>query len=134
MATRLQQLRAEAVAARLDLDLDAGICVACLGIVAIALEQGDLAGIARELRRVTPDLWADGLAEQALAAVRDACDRGVFDAHAALEDLERCGGRSVTARAIVRSLAEELPRRTRREMRVAEVARERLALAPPELN
>lgn len=134
MPTRFQPARAEAVAAGLDLDLDAGLCIACLGIVAIALEYGDSAEIARELRRITPDLWADGLSEQALPAVRSACERGVPDAHAALEDLEGGGGRSVTARAIVRRLAEELQQRTRRAMRIAEVARERLPLAPPELN
>jgi hypothetical protein len=51
------------------------------------------------LRRMTPNLWEDGLAEPAFAA-----------------DLERNGGKSSVARAIVRRLAEELSRRAREEM------------------
>ena len=83
---------------------------------------------------MTPVLWAEGLAEPALAAVRRARDRGVPDAHAALADLERNGGRSSVARAIVRHLAEELTRRTRTELQLEALARDRLRLAPPELN
>jgi hypothetical protein len=118
----------------LDLDLDAGICFACLSFVSFALDGGDSTEIARELRRVTRDLWEEGLAEQAFAAVRRAHDRGVPGAQTALVDLERKGGRSSTARAIVRRLAGELSRRTRTEMRLEELARDRLGLAPPELN
>ncbi len=58
---------------------------------------------------MTPDLWGDGLAEPALAAVRRACD-------------------------IVRRLAEELSRRARTELRLAALRRERLPPAAPELN
>ena len=83
---------------------------------------------------MTPVLWEDGLAESALAAVRRAGDRGIPDAHAALVDLERNGGKSSVARSIVRRLAEELSRRTRMEMHLEALARERLPLAPPELN
>jgi hypothetical protein len=119
---------------RLDLDLDAGICHACLSFVSFALDGGDAAEIARQVRRITPDLWAEGLAELALGSVRRACERGVLDAHAALDDLERNAGRSRTARAIVRRLAEMLSRRTRTEMRLETFARDRLPLAPPELN
>jgi hypothetical protein len=130
----LPQPRADAFAAALDLDLDAGICRACLCIVSHALDQGDTAEIARQIRRVTQDLWEEGLAEPALAAVGRACDLGVHDAAAALADLERRGGRSSVARSIVRRLAEELSRRTRAEMRLEMLARDRLRLAPPELN
>jgi len=66
--------------------------------------------------------------------VRVACGRGVLDAHAALDDLERNAARSHTARAIVRRLPETLSRRTRTEMRLETFARDRLPLAPPELN
>ena len=83
---------------------------------------------------MAPDLWAEGLEEPALAAVRRACKRGVPDAPAALADLERNGGTSPVALAIVRRLAEELSRRTRLELRIEELARGRLPLAPPELN
>lgn len=88
--------------------LDSGICLACLGVVSMALDGGDPGDIARELRRMTPDLWDDGLSEAAVAAMRRARDRGMADAGAALADLEERGGRSVVARAIVRKLAEEL--------------------------
>jgi hypothetical protein len=118
----------------LDLDLDSGICHACLSFVSFALDKGDPREIARELRRMTPELWADGLAEPALSAVRRACEIGVPDAEAALADLERRGGRSSVARAIVRRLAEELSRRAHTTMRLETAARDRLHLAPPELN
>ena len=126
--------RADAVAAALELDLDMGICHACLSFVSFALDDGNPAEIAGATRRMTPWLWDEGLADQALAAVRRACDRGVPDAHAALADLELKAGRSAVARSIVRRLAEELSRRTRMEMRVEALARDRLRLAPPELN
>lgn len=131
---RLTQLRADSLASRLDVDLDSGICHACLSFVSFALDEGDPAEIARQLRRMTPDLWHDGLAEPALAAARRARDRGVPDAVAALDDLEQKGGRSQIARSIVRRLAGELSRRSRQELRLETLARERLRLAPPELN
>lgn len=130
----LPQPRADALATLLALDLDAGICHACLSFVSFALDEGDPVEIARQIRRMTPDLWDDGLAEPALAAVRRACELGVPDAEAALADLERHCGRSSVARAIVRRLAEELSRRVRTEMRLEGLARDRLRLAPPELN
>jgi hypothetical protein len=130
----LSQARADALATKLEISLDRGICHACLSFVSFALDDGDPRDIAREVRRMTPDLWHDGLAEPALAAVRDACEAGVPDAAAALDDLERNGGRSSVARAIVRRLAEDLSRRTRTEMRLETLARDRLRLPPPELN
>lgn len=83
---------------------------------------------------MTPDLWHDGLAEPALAAVRRACERGVLHAPAALADLEQNGARSPVARAIVRRLAEDLLRRMRRELYVLAAARERLPRVVPEAN
>jgi hypothetical protein len=130
----LPQPRADAFAAMLDLALNAGICHACLSFVSFALDDGDAREIARQLRVMTPDLWDDGLAGPALAAVRRACERGVPDAEAALADLQLRRGRSSVARSIVRRLAEELSRRTRTEMGLETLARERLRLAPPELN
>jgi hypothetical protein len=134
MARGLPQVRADAIAALIDVELDSGICFACLGIVSLALDWGDPSDIARELRRMTPDLWDDGLSEVAIQAVRRARDRAVTDADAALADLEERGGRSVVARAIVRKLAEELSRRVHTTTFVETKARERLLLAPPELN
>lgn len=134
MSRPLEQPRADALATMLDLDLDAGICHACLSFVSLALDEGDPVQIARQIRRITPDLWADGLAEPALAAVRRAYELGVPGAEAALADLEQRGGRSSVARSIVRRLAEELSRRARTEIPLEKLTRDRLRLAPPELN
>ena len=131
---RFPQDRAGAFAAGLDVGLDSGICFACLGIVAMALDFGGPGDVARELDRMTPDLWADGLSEVAIAAVRRSRDTGVPDAHVALADLEERGGRSVVARAIVQKLAEELSRRVHTTARVEEAARGRSLLRPPEWN
>jgi hypothetical protein len=134
MSCPLPQARADALATMLDLDLDAGICHACLSFVSFALDEGDPVEIARQIRHMTPDLWDDGLAEPTLAAVRRACELGVPDAEAALADLNRHRGKSSVARSIVRRLAEELSRRARTEMRLEALARDRLRLATPELN
>lgn len=111
----LTRERAEALAERLELDLDDGVCWACLSFVSFALDKGDPAEIRLWLRRMTPDLWEDGLWAQATRAVRRACERGLPDAAAALAELERAGGRSVVARAIVLRLARELSARARAE-------------------
>jgi hypothetical protein len=134
MLPGLPEARAAALAASTDVGLDSGICLACLSFVSIALDGGDPRDIARELRRMTPDIWHDGLSGVAIAAVRRARDRGVLDADVALADLEERGGRSVVARAIVRKLAEELSRRARTTARVETIARDRSLLAPPEWN
>jgi hypothetical protein len=133
MSSKLPKPRADALAAHLDLSLD-GVCFACLSFVSFAVERGDEREIRRQLRAMTPDLWADGLDVSALAAVRVACARGVRDGPAALAELQAVGSQSAVARAIVRRLAEELVRRTRLEIRLEERARPRLSLAPPELN
>jgi hypothetical protein len=126
------QPHADALVKELDLDLDAGVCHACLSFVSFALDDGDAREISRQLRRMTPQLWLDGLAEPALAAVRHASDDGVIGAHAALADLERNGGASSIARSIVRRLAEELSARTHTYLEA--VARRQLPLTGPELN
>jgi hypothetical protein len=123
------QLRADALVSELDVDLDAGICHACLSFVSFALDSGDPTEIRHQIRRMTPDLWADGLAEPALAAVRRAIERGVPDADDALIDLARKGGRSSVARSIVLRLAEELSRRAHAQLQMEGLPRVR-----PELN
>jgi hypothetical protein len=133
MPAKLPKPRAEAFAAELELSLD-GVCLACLSFVSFAVEDGDEREIRRQLRAMTPDLWADGLDVAALAAVRAACAHGIPDGPAALADLQAVGAQSAVARAIVLRLAEKLVRRTRIEMRLEEDARRRLSLAPPELN
>jgi len=112
---QLTQAEAEALAARLELDLDQ-VCHACLCFVSFALDEGEPPEIARQLRRMSPDLWDDGLDAQALAAAEQACELGFPNAREALLDLERHGGQSIVARAIVRRLAEELSARTRRRL------------------
>jgi hypothetical protein len=112
----MTQSQAEELAAQLDLDLDR-VCHACLCSVSFALEGGQPREIARELKRMTPDLWADGLEGQALAAAARACELGVPNACQALAELEHCGAKSMVARAIVRRLAEELSARTRMLLR-----------------
>ena len=131
---RFPQLRADALVKELELDLDAGICHACLSFVSFAMDDGDPVEISRQVRCMTPNLWMDGLAEPGLAAVRHASDRGVPDMQAALADLERHGGQSSVARSIVRRLAEKLLERTRTEMHLEAVARQRLPLTRPDLN
>lgn len=133
--TELPPARADALAALLDLDVMAcGICHACLSFVSFALDRGDPGDVARQTRRMTPDLWAEGLAAPVLAALRSARDAGVADAAGGLADAERRGGRSGIARAVVRRLAADLSRRTRTEMRLEALARPQLGLAPPGLN
>jgi hypothetical protein len=129
----MSTIRARAFVAQIELSL-AGVCLACLSFVAFPLDDGDEREVARQLRVMTPDLWADGLDVQAFAAVRGACGRGVRDGPAALAELESLGPRSVIAREIVRRLAFELVNRTRTEMQLEARAQPRLELAPPELN
>jgi hypothetical protein len=107
--------RAAEIAAQLTLDLDDGICHACLCFVSFAIDDDDEKEIRSWVRRMTPDIWDDGLDTQAFAAVRGACDAGVAGSEQALADLEAKGGRSVVARAIVRRLAGELAERAARD-------------------
>jgi hypothetical protein len=134
MTRALAQAQADALAAHLDLDLDDGIRHACLSFVAFALDTAEPREIARELRRVTIDLWEDGLDVHALAAVERACELGLANAREALDDLGRGGGKSIVARAIVRRLAGELSARTRTTVDLETRARERLPLGVPEMN
>lgn len=116
----LSPARAAAVAAAFDVPLDCGICLACLSFVGFAVDGGDERDVAREVRRMTPDLWEEGLAAPALAEAARAVRAGVPDAQLALADLERRGGRSPVARALVRRLAEQLAREMHVEARLAE--------------
>jgi hypothetical protein len=96
--------------ADLDLDVDRlPICQACLSFVSMSLDDP------KEARHwtyeMTPSIWAEGLREPALAAVRKLGDL------AALADLEAKGGRSKTARAIVMHLARQQDERAKRRWR-----------------
>jgi hypothetical protein len=102
--------------------------------VSFALDRGDRREVSRQLRRVTPDLWHEGLADHALAAVKSAVELGLPGSREALIELEARQGAGVVARAIVRQLAVDLSRRTRTEMSLESFARDRLGRSPPELN
>ena len=129
----ISKVRAQAFAAQLELSL-VGVCLACLSFVSFAIDAGDEREISRQLRVMTPALWADGLDVQALAMARAACGRGIRDGPEALAELASLGPHSVIAREIVRRLAFELVNRTRTAMQLEARARPRLELAPPELN
>jgi hypothetical protein len=127
-------LRADALARELDVGLDVGICLACLSFISSAIDEGDPRKVAREVRRMTPDLWDEGLAEPSRAAIRRAAARGVPEAEAALRDLELNGSGSAIARSIVHRLATELSERVHRDLRLEASAREALGRTTPELN
>ena len=106
---------------RLELDIRrVPVCLACLSFVSFPLDDGKFAEAKREARKLAPDIWAEGLAEPALEAVRRACEAGVPGADEALADLERLGGRSKVAQELVLRLADDLNRWSKE--------------APPELN
>jgi hypothetical protein len=118
MARAFTTEQADALAAKLDVDLDCGVCHACLSFVSLALDEGDLRDAEREIARMTPVLWEDGLAAPALAAVARARDLGFSGAAEALVDLERKGGKGRIARSIVRRLARDLCSQMRREVAI----------------
>jgi hypothetical protein len=126
--------RADRLVDQLELTLE-GICLACLSFVSFPLDQdAPWPVVEGAVRRLTPDLWVDGLEQQAFDAVRRAVGRGVPDAEAALADLEAFGPRSGVARAIVRGLARQLVEWERRDRLLVDTARPRLQRAPSELN
>jgi hypothetical protein len=111
---RVDAGQARGIASELDLDLDdIGICLACLSFVSMAIDHGDEREIRGELIRMTPDLWAEGLALPARLALQRARKQGVAGAEAALADIEKRGGRSLVAQAIVYRLAADLSARAK---------------------
>jgi hypothetical protein len=128
----LTQVRAAALADRLDLSLDR-ICLACLSFVSSAINSGDPADVQRWVRRMTPELWSDGLDADAVEWLMQAEARGEADATEALADLERSGGRSAVARAIVFRLGDLLARYEREHRPVLEEVM-RAARSSAELN
>lgn len=102
----LSPVRAAALAERLEIPLE-GICLLCLTMVSSAIHGGDERDIRSWVRRMTPNLWHDGLDAIALRHVGAAAadDAEAAEAHG---DLERDGPRSAVARAIVFDLARRL--------------------------
>ena len=133
MPAPLPAKRLERLVARLDIALDAPICLACLCIVAGELESTPqkLNGAARCIAR---DMWDEGLADVALSEVRRIASRGDPDAGLALADLEQREGRSKVAVAIVIRLARQLDEQGRRDAALLRRARERAEGVVPELN
>lgn len=108
---------ANALAARLDLDLDAiGICFACLSIVAMALDSGDEREVRRALDYVAPALWEEGLALPVRAALERADKTGDEEAEIAIAELASRGPRSPVLKAIVRRLGQDLSEQMRRDL------------------
>ena len=134
LTKKLTQQQAEAVARALVVGLDAPICLACLSFVSMAVDKGDPKDIAARVRCITPDLWSEGLAGPALAAARRAVAAGVPDADRALAELERHGGRSTVARALVLRLGEELSRQVRADIARWAAIGTRPGGTRPELN
>jgi hypothetical protein len=117
MASSISSGDAAELARRLVLDLDdLGICHACLSFVSMPLGWGDEREVRRATVAITPDLWEEGLAEPARRALQRARADGVPGAEAGLADVEARQGRSVTARAIVRRLAEDLAARAKGDL------------------
>jgi hypothetical protein len=103
-----------ALATRLDLDLDnAGICLACLSFVTMPLGAGDGRRARRELVRITPDLWAEGLSDSLGASLERARLDGDPDAEEALREIELSGARARVVQAMVERLAIEQVERAR---------------------
>ena len=108
----IPELVAHKIARDLDIDVhDIGICLACLSFVSFAIDAGDAREIRLWTNRMTPDLWAEGLEQPAKLALKRAGQ------HEALADVERNGGHSHVARAIVVRLAARLAERAKGDLR-----------------
>ena len=83
--------------------------------MSFAIEKGDDREIRSAASRMTPALWADGLALPAQVALDQARRAGVPPAEEALSDILERGPRSTVAKAIVRRLACDLPVRARKD-------------------
>jgi hypothetical protein len=129
----LSQVRATELARRLEIPFD-GICLACLSLVTSAIHAGDPRDVSTWVRRMTPDLWSDGLDEIAVEHIVRLCDRDDPEALEAHADLARNGYRTPIARAIVLDLALRLAEHERATRRVFEEVMLRDPGSAPELN
>lgn len=97
------------LAKQLDLDVhDVPICLACLSFVSTAIRGGDEVEIRHEVDRMSPELWAEGLEQPLRLVLKRAVEADVPLARDALADVDRRGGRSLVAKAVVRRLAQQL--------------------------
>jgi hypothetical protein len=74
----------------------------------MAIRSGDERKIRREVSRMTPELWTEGLEQPLRLAVKRTVERRVPLAREALSDLDRRRGRSTVAKAVVRRLGQQL--------------------------
>ena len=94
---------------QLELDvMTSGVCLACLTFVAFPLDSGNEREARREARKLTPDLWQDGLKLTVLVALETAKRHGVSAACEAIEAVHRLGPRAPIVEAVVWRLAEQL--------------------------
>jgi hypothetical protein len=97
-----------ALATRLDLDLkSAGICLACLSFVSMPLGAGNGQEARRELVRIAPDLWAEGLQRTLRDALEQARLNGDPDAEEGLREIELNGAHARVVHAVIERLALE---------------------------
>ena len=105
---------AHALAARLDLRLDrTPVCGACLSFVSMPLGAGKLEEARREARRISRDLWAEGLEAPLRAGLERARASGDAEADEALREVDVAGGKARIVVAVIERLAQEQHRRTR---------------------
>jgi hypothetical protein len=129
----LSHVRATALARRLEIPFD-GICLACISFVSAAVRSGDVRDTHTWVRRMTPELWSDGLDEIAVEHLVRLCDREDPEALEAHDDVERDGARTTIARAIVLELALRLAEQERESERLFEEVMKRDPGSAPELN
>lgn len=103
----LSSKQADRFAARLDVDLD-GVCLLCLSFITSAIHEGDPKEARRWVRRMSPDLWEDGLDQTILEAVGLAVARGEPDAELWLAEVEQRGPKGLLVQAVVARLAQQL--------------------------
>jgi len=107
--------RLSRLAQALEVGLGArGVCSACLSVVAMEVDRGDERSVARSVRVIAANLWAEGLGGPVEDALRGAARRGVADAAEALRDFEDRGPRSDIFHAVIRRLARQLSEEVQR--------------------
>jgi hypothetical protein len=105
----MDRTAATALAERLELDMHAsGVCLPCLTFVAFPLDSGSEREARSWCRRMSHDLWADGLDLPAMLALETAKRDGVPRADEAIQDVRRRGARSPVIHAIVWRLAQQM--------------------------
>lgn len=120
------------LARRLDLDVNAvGICHACLSFVSFPLDLGDEAEVRRALRHFAPILWSEGLALPVQVALERARRDAVPGADEAIADVRARGPRAAIVRPLIRRLAADLNRESKRWLRESGLVEEATVITLP---